>query len=91
MITLMARRDYFNWYGMADRTAQGRSASGVVLQRLGINGGGISAAVDSDSYNMVIDCKPTQQYDSSSFARNQGRESDGRGPSVEWLGRGCRE
>lgn len=44
MEKLMPRVDY--WYANAGRTARGRSASEVVLQSLGINGGGILAGTE---------------------------------------------
>ena len=42
----MARRVIY-WHGEADRTALGRSVSAVVLQSLGINGGG---AIPAETY-----------------------------------------
>ena len=49
MEKLMPRVDY--WYANAGRTARGRSASEVVLQSLGINGGGILAGTELLSYD----------------------------------------
>lgn len=73
---LMSRRDY-NW-DAADRTALGRSASLVVLQSLGINGGGILTADFILNPENLKHCKPTtQQYDSSCYPRHRGRKGYG--------------
>ena len=66
MEKLMSRRN--DSYYVADRTAQGRSASEVVLQDLGINGGGISA----DSYDQSLDNKdiPTINHPQNPFFRH---------------------
>ncbi|MBR2228684.1 MAG: hypothetical protein IJ886_00205 [Prevotella sp.] len=50
MGTLKSRKEE-TWYRQADRTASGRSASEVVLQSLGINGGGIPASTYLLSYD----------------------------------------
>ena len=55
MEKLTPRVDY--WYANADRAARGRSASEVVLQSLGINGGG---ATIEDTYVSSIDTQGIQ-------------------------------
>ena len=54
--SMLMTRTIRNWYYRDDRTALGRSASEVVLQSLGINGGGISAFDDrlSPDNNSII-------------------------------------